>query len=140
MGIGVIAIESTPYFGSDRTSGPLRWLWEEMFGAVNNGRWLVVHHVIRKAGHFVGYGIMGLLWLRAWWLSMPRAKFLTACSLALLGTFTVASADELHQSFLPNRTGLFSDVLLDCCGALLSLLIAYAYLRIRTAEGLARAA
>ncbi|HME57978.1 MAG TPA: VanZ family protein, partial [Terracidiphilus sp.] len=27
------------------------------------------------------------------------------------------SADEFHQRFLPNRTGQFSDVLLDCCGA-----------------------
>jgi VanZ family protein len=35
-----------------------------------------------------------------------------------LSTFLVASADEFHQSFLPNRTGQFRDVLLDSCGAL----------------------
>ena len=29
----------------------------------------------------------------------------------------LASADEFHQTFLANRTGLASDVLLDCCGA-----------------------
>ena len=37
--------------------------------------------------------------------------------MAILVTFLVASADEFHQSFLPNRYGGFSDVLLDCCGA-----------------------
>ena len=29
----------------------------------------------------------------------------------------MASADEYHQTFLPNRTGSPWDVLLDCCGA-----------------------
>jgi VanZ family protein len=42
---------------------------------------------------------------------------LQAHGLAILATFLVASADEYHQSFLPNRTGQFSDVLLDSCGA-----------------------
>jgi VanZ family protein len=37
----------------------------------------------------------------------------------------VASLDEWHQSFLPNRTSSPWDVLLDCSGALAMLLIAY---------------
>ena len=37
--------------------------------------------------------------------------------MAILATFVVACADEIHQSFLPNRIGAFSDVLLDTCGA-----------------------
>ena len=83
---------------------------------------------------------MGLLWLRAWWMSLPRAGFLLDASLALLGTAIVASADEFHQSFLPNRTGVPSDVLLDCCGAIVLQLLAYLYLRIRAPRRLARAA
>lgn len=66
---------------------------------------------------------MGLLWLRAWWMSLPRAGFLLRGLLALLGTAVVASLDEFHQSFLPNRTGIPSDVLLDCCGAVVLLLL-----------------
>jgi len=38
-------------------------------------------------------------------------------------TFLVASADEIHQCYLPNRTGTFTDVLLDCAGAATLLLI-----------------
>lgn len=133
-------MESTAWFGADRTSGPLRWVWEHIFGSVTNARWMFLHHIIRKTGHFVGYGTMGLLWLRAWWMSLPRAGFLLDASLALLGTAIVASADEFHQSFLPNRTGVPSDVLLDCCGAIVLQLLAYLYLRIRAPRRLARAA
>ena len=38
-------------------------------------------------------------------------------TLAITIAFLIASADELHQCFLPNRTGCFSDVLLDTAGA-----------------------
>ena len=55
----------------------------------------------------------------------PREGALVSLG-CLLGTALIASSDELHQAFLPDRTGMFSDVLLDCSGALvmLSLLVA----------------
>lgn len=133
-------LESTAWFGADHTSGPLRWLWELIFGRVTNARWMVLHHLIRKTGHFLGYGTMGLLWLRAWWMSLPRANFLLDAALALLGTGLVASGDEFHQSFLPNRTGVPSDVVLDCSGAIVLLSIFYLCLRVRKRKTLARAA
>ena len=133
-------MESTAYFGSDHTSGPLRWIWEHLFGQVSDERWELFHHLIRKTGHFVGYGTMGLLWLRAWWLSLPRAGFLLDATLALLGTALVASADEFHQSFLPNRTGVPSDVLLDCTGAVVLQLLVYVILRVGWPKRLERAA
>jgi VanZ family protein len=132
-------LESTTYFGADHTSGPLRWLWEHLFGSVGEDRWQSLHHHIRKAGHFFGYGTMGLLWLRAWWMTLSRAGFLLDATLALLGTAMVAGADEFHQSFLPNRTGVPSDVVLDCCGATVLLVLLYLYLRIRAPKRLARA-
>jgi VanZ family protein len=129
LAICVIAIESTADFGADHTSGPLRWLWQHLFGPVSNARWAMLHHDLRKTGHFLGYGTMGLLWLRAWWMSLPRAAFLLNAALALVGTAAVASLDEYHQSFLPNRTGIPSDVLLDCSGALVLVLL---YLLLRS--------
>ena len=140
LGIGVIALESAALFGADNTSGPLRWLYEHVFGPVTNGRWVVIHHYIRKSGHFLGYGTMGLLWLRAWWMTLPRSGFLLDSTLAFFGTALVASADEFHQSFLPNRTGVPSDVLLDCCGALTLQLLVYVFLRAFRPKRLARAA
>jgi VanZ family protein len=129
LAICVIVVESTADLGADHTSGPLRWIWEHIFGHVTNARWDLLHHHIRKTGHFLGYGTMGLLWLRAWWMSLPRAAFLLNAALALVGTAAVASLDEYHQSFLPNRTGIPSDVLLDCSGALVLVLL---YLLLRS--------
>lgn len=118
LGVLVIATESTEFLGADHTSGPLRWVWEHLFGAVSDGSWSLIHHYIRKAGHFTGYGLVALTWLRALWMSLPRLSFLQNALLALLGTALTASADEFHQTFLPNRTGLARDVVLDCCGAI----------------------
>jgi VanZ family protein len=122
----VIALESTEMFGAQNTTGPLRTLYQTIFGNVTDQRWDVLHHYIRKTGHFLGYGTIGLCWLRAWHMTMPCLSLLFDAALALLGTALIASSDEFHQSFLPDRTGMFSDVLLDCCGALvmLSLLVA----------------
>jgi VanZ family protein len=140
VGIGVIALESTKWFGADHTSHPLRWLWEHLFGPVANARWAVIHHLIRKCGHFFGYGLIGLAWLRAWWMSLPGLSFLKDAFLALLGTALIASLDELHQSYLPNRTGTPWDVLLDCCGAIALQLAVYLYLRLFRAKILTRPA
>jgi len=133
-------LESTEFFGADRTDNPLRWIYEYIFGHVANNQWAVLHNLIRKTGHFLGYGTMGLLWLRAWWMSLPRSSFLLDATLALLGTALVAGADEFHQSFLPNRTGVSSDVLLDCSGAIVLQLLVYLLLHLRWPKRLARAA
>lgn len=138
--IFVIALESTSFLGADHTSGPLRALFEAIFGAVSNFHWDEIHHLIRKSGHFLGYGTIGLFWLRAWRMTAPNWGTLRCAALSLLGTALIASSDELHQTFLPNRTGMFSDVILDCCGATLLLCAAYVWLRAKAPKNLERAA
>jgi len=140
IGVIVIAIESTETFGSNHTSGPLRHLWEALFGAVTDPRWDVIHHILRKCGHFFAYGFIGLAWLRAWWMTLPRSDFFTDAALALFGTCLIASCDEFHQSFLPNRTASVYDVLIDCSGALVLELIVYLFVRAFRPKKLARAA
>ena len=140
IAIAVIAAESTEFLGADRTSHPLRWLFEHLFGQVSDELWETLHHLIRKSGHFVGYGLVALTWLRAWWLTLPDSNFLQDALLALLGTAAVASADEFHQTFLPNRTGLARDVVLDCCGAIVLQLLVYLFMRVFRPKQLARAA
>jgi VanZ family protein len=123
-------VESTKAFGADHTSHPLRVLWEAIFGPTSNARWEIIHIVIRKSAHFLGYGFIGVAWLRAWWMTLPHSHFLEDAFLALIGTSLVASLDELHQSYLPNRTGSPWDVLLDCCGAITLQLAVYIWLRL----------
>ena len=57
-----------------------------------------------------------------------------------LRTALVASADEWHQTFLPNRTGRYQDVLLDCSGAIAMQLVVYIFMRTVRPKRLARAA
>ena len=129
LGIVIIALESQEFMGADHTSHPLRMLFQFIFGPIGDARWDLVHHYIRKSGHFVGYGLIGLAWLRAWWFTLPHSRFLPDALLALLGTALIASCDEWHQSYLPNRTGTPKDVLLDCTGAIVLQLIVYALMR-----------
>lgn len=140
VGIAVIMVESTESFGSDHTTGPLRRIFEALFGSVPDARWEIIHHYIRKSGHFLGYGFIGLAWLRAWWFTLTHSRFRTDALLALLGTAVIASCDEWHQSFLPNRTSSVWDVLLDCTGAIVLQLIVYLYMRAFKPKRLARAA
>ena len=140
LGIAVIALESTEMLGSDNTSGPLRKIYESIFGFVSTGRWEIINHFLRKSGHFIGYGLIGLAWLRAWWMTLPHSCFIPDAGLALLGTALLASADEFHQSFLQNRTSSPWDVLLDCCGAITLQLMMYIFMRIAKPKRLQRAA
>ncbi|MFZ0395838.1 MAG: VanZ family protein, partial [Terracidiphilus sp.] len=137
LGIAVISLESQSFMGADHTTGPLRAAWQFLFGHVSDASWEILHHYIRKSGHFTGYGLIGLAWLRAWWMTLPHSRFLTDAALAMLGTATIASCDEWHQSFLPNRTSSVWDVLLDCCGALVMITLVYVYARIRQPQRLA---
>ena len=126
----VFAVESTPYLGADHTSAPLQRLAEVIFGYDACVNWSQIHHLIRKTGHFAGYGIFALVCFRSFWIVLQAAgsrvlRQMRAHGLAILTTFLAAGADEFHQSFLPNRTGQFSDVLLDTCGAVALCLVLF---------------
>ena len=105
------------------------------------GLWLsMTDATIGQSGHFIGYGLIGLAWLRAWWMTLPDSRFLADTFLGLMGTALIASADEFHQSFLPNRTASPWDVLIDCSGALTLQLMVYIFMRINRPKRLMRAA
>ena len=124
LAVTVIAIESTNTFSADHTSQWLRPRLEDLFGHLRDSFWWWFHHLLRKTGHFIGYGLVALTWLRAWLLTlgrltdMPRNRWRwSSVLLAIAATALVASADEWHQTFLPSRTGQVSDMLLDTLGA-----------------------
>lgn len=121
---GVIVVESTGTMSAANTSVWWRPWFEAVAGQISDERWEFVHHIIRKTGHFTGYGLVCLTFVRGWLLVLARRVNwstrmwrLRAVLRGIGCTFLVASADEIHQTFLPSRTGLFSDVLLDSLGA-----------------------
>jgi VanZ family protein len=129
IGIGIIVAESTATMSSENTSRWLLPVWIKLFGPISPEHWAVVHHYIRKIGHFVGYGMVSLGFFNAWRVTLEarwtawRVRFRYAAGLALLCTLLLSSWDEWHQSFIPGRTSSARDVALDFCGALLAQLI-----------------
>jgi VanZ family protein len=111
-------------------------VWVKLFGPVSHARWEDIHFLIRKTGHFVGYGLVSLAFYRGWRKSLSYSKWqgiwfrrLRAAAFAVFCTLLVASADEFHQSFLPGRTSSPYDVGLDVCGALVAHVMLFGVLR-----------
>jgi VanZ family protein len=117
----VITIESSSLGAARNTSRILYPLLHFLFG-LDPFRFEYVHFFIRKGGHVFGYGLLSLLLFRAWreTLRLPGSANWTLrwANLAVLGTMLVASLDEYHQSFNPERTGSVRDVILDTCAGL----------------------
>ena len=139
--IGLICAESTDSFSSDNTGSMLYKLVSRFFPDINLQAVLVANFILRKTGHFVGYGILSLLLLRGWRRTLARGgaiwgravigfvDFRRTAVLAWLGTVFVAAMDEWHQSYIPSRTGTWHDVVLDGSAGLVFLITAYVWLR-----------
>ncbi len=132
----VIVLESTRTMGANNTSRWLRPFFEALLGRMSDEHWEPLHHILRKSGHFLGYGSLCLTFVRGWLLTLGRTLKGTIARWRWSGTWrgvascaSVASCDELHQRFLPNRTGLFSDVVLDTCGGIAMCGLAWVLLR-----------
>jgi VanZ family protein len=133
--LAVIGFESTAIMSADNTGDILYKLLKAVFGPIGHHKLELLNYVFRKVGHFTGYGILGLLFFRAIrrtalelkpLLSLgetARQRLLRWAVGAVLCTAVVASLDELHQTFLPSRTGAFHDVVLDTFGAIFILTI-----------------
>lgn len=89
---------------------------------------------IRKLAHMTEFGILAMLvyWMlgyytcfRSWTISKCQGalnmRYVMSFGIAVI----YAATDEFHQLFVPDRAGMFSDVLVDAGGALLALLFVY---------------
>ncbi|MBZ5510434.1 MAG: VanZ family protein [Acidobacteriia bacterium] len=145
--LAVIAFESTSLMSAENTGHLLLAIARFFDPRITLAQLQLLNAVGRKIGHCVGYGILSLLMLRAWWatLTLPRSAtrlpswsaMVTAWSaraavLALLSAAAVASLDEWHQVFLPGRTGTIRDVALDTTAAAFVQLL---FVAVRKARG-----
>jgi len=131
--LGVIRLESTDLASASNTTGLLYKLISLVLPRADP---VFVDHldeVLRKTGHFVGYAILSALVFLALQktnrdrfrevLRRPWGTYLRDlwrpewCCIGILATFATAAADEIHQSFIPSRTGRWQDVVIDTCGA-----------------------
>ena len=114
----VVLGASTDAFSAQTTGSILQTVTTALFGHIDPATFDFIHFLIRKAAHLTEYGILGLLWFRAW--RGTRVGWYWQWGLfGVVVALVVASADEIHQSFVPSRTGEFRDVVLDVCGAMI---------------------
>jgi VanZ family protein len=139
--LGIIRLESTDMASSANTSGLLYALLSFLFRHVNGKIVQDINEVLRKTGHFMGYGILGALVFlalmhtnrdrlaplltRRWGMYLHDFWRLEWTMIGMLVAVITASLDEIHQTFLPSRTGRWQDVVLDACGAAFLQIIIY---------------
>ena len=73
---------------------------------------------VRKSAHIIAYFILGILMYRALRITIRRWRTRTVASFALLSCSLYAVTDEIHQLFVPGRSGELRDVMIDSIAAL----------------------
>ena len=140
--LAVIAWESTP-LGSSQATGRFLYPVLKFFDPqITLAQFELAHGVLRKVGHFLGYAILSLLLLRAWWNTLMLPPWATrlpswklmlrswrarVAAIAFLSSAAVAALDEWHQSMIPGRTSSVQDVALDTMAAACAQLILIAF-------------
>lgn len=73
--------------------------------------------LFKKSGHVISYFILTLLWIKTLGTKNTDKSVLYSLSYA----FT----DEIHQLFVPGRTGVLTDIIFDSFGISLAVLVNY---------------
>jgi VanZ family protein len=113
----------------------LRWLFPSLSAATIGE----IHHCFRKLGHLSEYALLAWLVWRA--IRRPvkrdsRPWNWAEAGLALAVVFAYAASDEFHQIFVPTRTPLISDVLIDTSGGAFALAVLWLRYRLGNVKGL----
>lgn len=74
-----------------------------------------LHHIIRKNAHFIIYLVLGVLVINA--LNVSGIDGRRGIVLALSICILYAISDEVHQLFVPGRSGEVRDVIIDTAGS-----------------------
>lgn len=126
---GVILFASTDGFSAGNTSRIIRPLMLWLFPEITETQLATVHLLTRKTAHFVEYAILAFLARRAFITSTRELLKNNWFAVSLVLVVVVAVIDELHQSFVPARTGSIYDSGIDIAGGLTMLMLIAWYQR-----------
>ena len=77
--------------------------------------------VIRKIAHFSIYTVVGILLMAL--VSTYQIKEKNKIIISIIIGITYACSDEIHQSFIPGRSPMITDVIIDTMGVILGILL-----------------
>lgn len=139
--IGVIFTESTDMASAHNTDGLLYSILSFVAPHVDHRLVDTFNEVLRKTGHFLGYGILSVLVFfalrntnrdrlkrlveRPWGTYLRDLWRLEWSFVGVMTTIGMATYDEIHQTFIPSRTGRWQDVIIDTSGAIAMQLVVY---------------
>jgi VanZ family protein len=116
------------YFSDQPNSNKIS---EDLFGSFN--------YFVRKSAHVTEYAVLFFLslWFRLSCMEDDGApaevetsklqRFFSKCTLPILFSVLYACSDEWHQSFVPGRSSLVSDVFIDSAGILIASVLAWIF-------------
>jgi len=84
-----------------------------------NDNWLIAHYemLLRKAAHLFIFAVLGALFCLALSSHLKKKSYVFLFSV-LLGIIYAVS-DEIHQHFVPGRSFLLKDILIDSIGVII---------------------
>lgn len=83
------------------------------------------NHLVRKCAHGWIYFVLGVLVITT--LTKTGIRGYKAYVLTMVLCVSYAVTDEIHQTFVPGRTGQISDVVIDTAGAVLGMGMFWVY-------------
>ncbi len=126
----VVLLASTDTFSAQNTGSILEAALTALFGRIDPHSFDVMHFLVRKGAHLTEYAILSVFWFRAWRGGRRGFQWRWGM-LGVAVALAVAITDEVHQSFVPSRTGEVRDVLLDLSGALLAQVLLWIVMTLR---------
>lgn len=143
--LGIIRLESTDTASFDNTLGWLHTVLVFLFPHISGALVWQLNEVLRKTGHFLGYGVLSVLVFfalrytnrdqlspllqRRWGTCLHDLWRMEWVLLGVSVTVITAALDEIHQTFIPSRSGRWQDVVLDTCGAVVLQVMVYFFSR-----------
>lgn len=134
-------MESTDMASAHNTSFILARLLSVVAPDLRHESVELLNGILRKSGHFLGYGILSALvflalrntnrdrlrplLLRPWGIYLRDWWWREWVVIAMLFAIVTAACDEIHQTFIPSRTGRWQDVVIDTCGAAVIQVVIY---------------
>ena len=112
--IFIFVMSSFPSGDSSRQSGFIVNIISNLLGSSNTN---LLTFIIRKSAHLCEYLILGIL------LFNYLKDYPYGVNLSIMIAVIYAISDEIHQIFIPGRSGEIRDIVIDILGAIIGILI-----------------
>jgi VanZ family protein len=126
--LAVIFLGSSDLMSAEHTSRflvpVLRWLKPE----ITADAIAKIQFFVRKLAHLTEYAILAaLLWRAVYRGTNLKTRMSMVFVTASVVSILIAASDEFHQSFVSSRTASAGDVLIDMIGAIIGLMLGWAF-------------